>query len=158
MNGQEAVEDAVSSPDLKLDGSWRLADCRLTYADERVTRPLGNSAAGYLIYAPDGFVSESLNFATRDGTIVCLCVSGEFQVVEGRVFHYVSVSTDINLVGTVLERDVRIENGQLVLTASPAPSGGPGSRIEYFWDRADAATGRPGSTGRAPGRNRFASA
>jgi hypothetical protein len=53
------------------------------------------------------------------------------------VRHFISVSADINDVGTIREQSINLEHGRLTLSVSPAPAGGPGSVIDYVWNRAD---------------------
>ena len=40
---------------------------------------------------------------------------------------------------TVLEQSVNLEHGRLTRSVSPAPAGGPGSVMDYVWNRADSA-------------------
>jgi hypothetical protein len=124
---------------LDLSGAWHLADCYMVYANGKVQRPWGSSASGCLIYAPEGHMCKSLNYPKADGSIACMSSCGRYEVAGDRVRHLISVSTDINDIGTTEEHDIALEHGRLTLTASPAPAGGPGSIIHYVWHKAEAA-------------------
>jgi hypothetical protein len=156
MDGSDAALEGIAPVvGLDLTGTWHLADCILTYASGKEQRPWASSASGYLIYAPNGHMCKSLNYPSRDGSIGCISYCGEYQIVGDRVRHAISVSADIRDVGTVLEQTVHLEHGRLTLSVSPAPAGGPGSVIEYVWNRAEAAQHDNLSTPRAQNGNSF---
>lgn len=156
MDGSDAtIEGIAPVAGLDLIGTWHLADCTLTYANGKRRRPWASSVSGYLIYAANGHMCKSLNYPARDGSIACVSYCGEYQVVGDRVRHAISVSNDIREVGTVVEQTVNLERGRLVLSLSPAPAGGPGSVIEYVWNRAEAAQTDGPSTPRAQAGNSF---
>ncbi len=46
-------------------GAWHLVDWRIEYSDGGVTRPFGEGAHGYIIYADDGTMTASISKATR---------------------------------------------------------------------------------------------
>ncbi|MDA0663257.1 MAG: lipocalin-like domain-containing protein [Proteobacteria bacterium] len=138
MDGSDAAITGLAPVGgLDLTGVWHLADCRLTYASGKIQRPWGNSASGYLIYAPDGHMCQSLNYPAPDGRIACISYCGAYEVLADRVRHYISVSADVNDIGTVREQTIQLEHGRLTLSLSPAPAGGPGSVIDYVWNRAE---------------------
>lgn len=140
MDGSDAAISGIS-PVIALDltGTWHLSDCRLTYANGKVQRPWASSASGYLMYTPDGHMCQSLNYPAADGRIAFISYCGTYDIVANRVRHFISVSADIRDVGTVVEQSVNLEHGRLTLSVSPAPAGGPGSVMDYVWNRADAA-------------------
>jgi hypothetical protein len=123
---------------LDLSGAWHLADCYMVYANGKVQRPWGRSASGYLIYAPEGHMCKSLNYPKADGSIACISYCGRYEVAGDRVRHLVSVSADINDIGTTEEQTITLTHGRLTLSATPAPAGGPGSIIYSVWDKAEA--------------------
>lgn len=137
MDGSEAKDKVAAVSGIDLNGTWHLADYRLIYADGRVRRPWANSASGSLIYAPDGHMCLSLNFPTQSGRIDCRSVCGQYQIAENRVLHFITISADIREIGTVHDHAMTIEGRRLTLSLAPAPAGGPGSRVEYAWSRAE---------------------
>lgn len=155
MDGSEAIDGEVRTDDIDLNGTWHLADCRKIYADGRSRRPWGGSASGFLLYAPDGHVCITLNFPGGDGLVRCNSYCGRYEIVDDRVIHTVSVSADVEQIGTVREATILYTPELLTLTMSPAAGAGPGSSMEYVWRRAHAKGGGHGSTHRAPGENSF---
>jgi hypothetical protein len=140
MDGSDATISGLKPVQgLDLSGAWHLADCFMVLANGKVQRPWGRSASGYLIYAPEGYMCKALNYPKSDGSIACISSCGRYEISGERVRHLISVSADINDIGTTEEQTIAIAHGRLTLTASPAPAGGPGSFIHYVWDRADAA-------------------
>ena len=63
---------------------------------------------------------------------------GRYEVAGDRVRHLVSVSADINDIGTTEEQTITLTHVRLTLSATPAPAGGPGSIIYSVWDKAEA--------------------
>ena len=140
MDGSDAAMSGLTPVQgLDLSGAWHLADCYMVYASGKVQRPWGSSASGYLIYAPEGHMRKSLNYPEADGGIACISHCGRYEVAGDRERHLISVSADINEVGTTEEQTIALQDGRLTLSSSPAPAGGPGSVIHYFWNRAQAA-------------------
>lgn len=141
MDGSDAALSGLTPVrGLDLSGAWQLADCYMVYASGKVQRPWGSSATGYLIYAPEGHMCKSLNYPKADGGIACISHCGRYEVAGDRVRHLISVSADIDEIGTAEEQTIGLENGRLTLTASPAPAGGPGSVIHYIWNKQEAAS------------------
>ena len=137
MDGSDAISPGIAPvTGLDITGAWHLADCLLTYADGKTQRPWASSASGYLIYSPNGHMCKSLNYPTRSSQIDCISYCGQYEIVADRVYHSIAVSANIREVGTVLEQTISIENDRLVLSVSPAPAGGPGSTMQYIWNRA----------------------
>ena len=137
MDGSETKSKIAPVAGLNLCGTWHFADLLLTYGNGRVSRPWASSAAGALIYAPDGHMSLSLNYPSRSGRIECRSVCGQYEVVQDKVRHFIIVSADIREIGTVQEHAISLDGGRLTLSVSPAPAGGPGSRLDYVWVRAE---------------------
>tara|TARA_R110002072_G_scaffold19422_26_gene71981 strand:- start:2954 stop:3394 length:441 start_codon:yes stop_codon:yes gene_type:complete len=145
MDGSDAAMSGLTqAPATDLSGAWHLADCYMVYATGKVQRPWGSSASGYLIYTPEGHMCKSLNYPRANGNIACISYCGRYEVAGDRVRHLISVSADINKVGTIVEQTVAMEHGRLVFSASPAPAGGPGSVIYDIWNKAEAAIPAPG--------------
>lgn len=139
MDGSDAsISGLTAVRGLDLSGAWHLADCYMVYANGKVQRPWGRSASGYLIYAPEGHMCKSLNYPKADGSIACISYCGRYEVAGDRVRHLISVSADINDVGTTEEQTITLTHGRLTLSATPAPAGGPGSIIYSVWDKAEA--------------------
>lgn len=156
MDGSDgAIQGIAPVVGLDLSGTWHLADCILTYANGKIQRPWAHSASGYLIYAPNGHMCKSLNYPGKDGRIRCISYCGEYRIVENQVFHAISVSADIGDIGTTIGYTVTLEHGRLTLSRAPAPAGGPGSVIDYIWNRAEAAQPDAISTPRAQDGNVF---
>jgi hypothetical protein len=110
----------------------------MIYASGKVQRPWGSSASGYLIYASEVHMCKSLNYPKADGRIACISRCGRYEVVGDGVRHLISVSADINEVGTTEEQTIALRDDHLTLSSSPAPAGGPGSVIHYIWNKAQA--------------------
>jgi len=139
MDGSDAAMSGLTPVQgLDLSGAWHLADCYMIYASGKVQRPWGSSASGSLIYAPEGHMCKSLNYPKADGRIACISHCGRYEVVGDRVRHLISVSADIDEVGTTEEQTIALRDGHLPLSFSPAPAGGPGSVIHYIWNKAQA--------------------
>jgi len=150
MDGSDAISPGIAPvTGLDITGAWHLADCLLTYANGKTQRPWASSASGYLIYSPNGHMCLSLNYPGRTGNIECISYCGQYEIVADRVFHTIAVSANIRDIGTVLEQTVMIENDRLVLSVSPAPAGGPGSTLQYVWNRAQGQEFPMASTPRA---------
>ena len=133
MDGSDAaLADIAPVIGLDLTGTWHLADCRLTYSNDKIQRPWASSASGYLMYAPDGHMCKSLNYPAADGRIACISYCGTYDIADNRVRHFISVSADIRDVGTVLDQSVNLEHGRLTMSVSPAPAGGV---MDYVWNR-----------------------
>ena len=144
MDGSDAAISGLRPVQgIDLSGAWHLADCYMVYASGKVQRPWGSSASGYLIYAPEGHMCKSLNYPKADGGIACISHCGRYEVAGDRVRHSISVSADINEVGTTEEQTIAVAHDSLTLSASPAPAGGPGSIIYYIWNKAEAAFPAP---------------
>jgi hypothetical protein len=100
-----------------LAGAWRLVEW--TAGD---SHPLGEDAAGRLVYSDDGFMSAFL--ARADGWSDALAYSGAWELRDGEeVVHHVSLSTRGSFVGRDLVRSVSWLDGDLVLTTPPARDG-----------------------------------
>lgn len=137
MDGSETTSKIAPISGVDLSGTWHFADLRLTYADGRVTRPWASSASGALIYAPDGHMSLTLNYPGRGGRIECRSICGQYRIADGRLLHYIIASGDIREVGTIQEHEIALAGRSLTATVRPAPAGGPGSWLDYHWNRAD---------------------
>lgn len=137
MDGSDAISTGIAPvTGLDITGAWHFADCLLTYANGKTQRPWASSASGYLIYSPNGHMCKSLNYPTPSGQIDCISYCGHYEIAADRVFHSIAIGANIREVGTVLEKTVSIENHRLLLKVSPAAAGGPGSTMQYIWNRA----------------------
>ncbi len=111
--------------------------------------------SGYLVYAPDGHVCEVINFADSAGRIRSSAYCGSYRIDDDRIHHKIFVGADVNAVGTTRTAVVALDADRLTLTTTPAPGGGPGSRIEYHWARVNGARNGDASTRRALLENSF---
>lgn len=155
MDDGNDVTETPAARTVDLTGTWHLADCRIIYPGGKLARPWAGSAIGCLFYAPDGHMFESVSYPDRSGRVRCISYCGNYEVVEDRVYHYVTVSADIRDVGTVREQSFLYEEDLLTLCQSPAPAGGPGSSIQYLWRRAEPARRRGSEDSRASAGKRF---
>jgi hypothetical protein len=88
MDGSDAaIAGLAPVGGLNLTGVWHLADCRLTYASGKVQRPWASSASGYLIYAADGHMCQSLNYPAADGRIACISYCGAYESLIQKFLH-----------------------------------------------------------------------
>jgi hypothetical protein len=115
----------------QLIGTWRLVDFLYTDAAGKTSQPENGMTGGLIIYTADGYVAMATQ--REDGGF--LSYFGRYEVGENHLVHHVEMSPDAALVGTRQQRAARLEDGRLVLTASPTIIGGPGTSADLVWQR-----------------------
>ena len=149
MQGNETKEIA-SNP---LVGTWRLI-CWYNVSDDGAkTYPLGEAATGYISYSNDGFVFVHLMAAKRPlyavndpfcGTLEedaaamksHITYAGRYEYRGNDVVHLVTHASCPNWVGTEQVRTVRLDGGQLELSAAGARLQGRPVTAYVLWERA----------------------
>lgn len=141
------TEDEVAE---KLMGAWDLVSWFETRPDGTIDYPLGEDAAGQILYTADGHVSAQLvrrnlaRFAEEDLRKATEAERAEawngyfgyfgtysIDVQQQAVIHHVKGSWFPNLVGTDQVRRYRFEGARLILDAETA-----WGRVEIIWERA----------------------
>ena len=134
-------------------GTWRLVSMEARTSAGQVNYPLGKDAGGFIMYAPDGYMSAVLykadreRFGTRDimaGTEPQLANASrtyvsyvaKYEVRGGRVHHAVEASMFPDWVGTTQERIFQFEGNRLTLSTDPIPLGGVQMTVVLIWERA----------------------
>lgn len=135
-----------------LVGAWRLVSYE-AHGPGGVLYPLGEDAAGYIMYTPDGYMSVSMMAAGRrnfvDGdmlsgtndekieaaeTYVSYC--GRYDYQGDRVVHMVEAAFFPNRVGTEQVRYVELDGDTLTLRTPPMVLGGVSRQGRIVWRRA----------------------
>ena len=135
-----------------LIGAWRLVTYE-AHAGDEVSYPLGEDAAGYIMYTPDGYMSVLItaagrpNFASDDilggtdeeklaaaSTFLAYC--GRYEYLGDRVIHKIETAFYPNRVGTEQTRYVHQEGDELVLTTPPMVIRGQSRSGRLIWERA----------------------
>ena len=135
-----------------LIGAWRLVTYE-AHAGDEVSYPLGEDAAGYIMYTPDGYMSVLItaagrpNFASDDilggtdeerlaaaSTFLAYC--GRYEYLGDRVVHKIETAFYPNRVGTEQVRYVHQEGDELVLTTPPMVIRGTSRSGRLIWERA----------------------
>jgi hypothetical protein len=135
----------------QLVGTWSLQLWERQRADGAIDYPVGRDATGYLTYTSDGYVfvmvmrpgrphftTDSLVGGTDEeraraaSTFWSYC--GRYAAGDGRVIHYVELSSFPNWSGTVQQRAFNVCGDVLTLTVSQGlPAGTTTSRL--VWHR-----------------------
>jgi len=133
--------DAVS-PLAPFHGTWRLVGRRVTHADGRITYPTGDNPRGFIMYAPDGYMAVEFFMPMKgpDGTVAerFLAYAGPYELKGDTMLHHLQVSAQPENIGKTFERLVSFENGDLLLSTSPDPQAGPGSKGSMIWRKVSA--------------------
>src|SRR5688500_10398462 len=108
-------EGIMSNP---LVGMWKLVWLERIGADDATSRV--DDPIGFLIYTPDGWMSEAFEYRGPDGATSHVLYCGTYEVQGDRVFHRPSVHTNAELVGANLERTFVAEGHRFTLTAQSA--------------------------------------
>jgi hypothetical protein len=135
-----------------LVGTWRLISWENRDADGNIVYPLGEDAAGYIMYGPDGYMfvaimrSDRANFAVGDllsgsmeekayaaGTYVSYC--GRYEFRGDTVIHHVELSLFPNWVGVEQERLVEVSGDRLTVSTRPMLFGGAQRTAHLVWER-----------------------
>ena len=133
-------------------GTWRLISMEGRLSDGTVTYPLGADTRGYIMYAPDGYVSVVISGNTRPslGTSDLLAGSDEQLAAAARTFisyagrysvdgelvrHAVDISLFPDWAGGIQERHYRFEGNRLTLSTDPILWGGKERTAVLVWER-----------------------
>jgi Lipocalin-like domain len=116
-------------------GTWQLIDWRIEYSDGGVTRPFGDGAHGYIIYAADGTMTASIAMAGRENFGLASArnasadqkaeafdsyfhYAGSWRIDGEDVVHSVAMSLNPDMTGTDQRRLAQFQsNGELTLSA-----------------------------------------
>jgi len=133
-------------------GTWRLVSFEIRRADGQVRYPLGQDAAGYIIYNEDGYVSVAImspnrpKFASGDifgGTTeekvaaadIYISYCGRYEIQEDKVIHRIEVSFFPNWIGADQERIFDLDGERLSLSTPPFLIGGVQQTAHMVWER-----------------------
>ena len=126
-------------PLTQLHGTWRLMGRRVTGADGKVFFSTGDNPRGFLIYAPDGYMSVAFFMPMPDkaGKIAerFIAYSGRWELDGDHMRHFCDVHSNPENLGVTAHRKVSFEDGKLLLGNAPDPIGGPGSKSDMIWQR-----------------------
>jgi hypothetical protein len=137
-------------------GAWRLLSLEARTSTGDVSYPYGKDAAGYLLYAGEGYMSVSVmqacrtNFASPDDLQAPAeeklaafdtysSYSGRYEVRGQKVIHHVEISLFPNWTGKEQERYFELSGDRLTLSASPILIGGVEQKLVAIWQRLPAA-------------------
>ncbi|MFM2409179.1 MAG: hypothetical protein RL481_7 [Pseudomonadota bacterium] len=116
-------------------GTWQLVDWRIEYGDGGITRPFGERAQGYIIYAADGTMTASIakgeraNFGIANARNAStnqkaqafdsyFHYAGPWRIDGDDVVHSVTMSLNPDMTGTDQRRRAQFQgNGELTLSA-----------------------------------------
>ncbi|RAJ32107.1 lipocalin-like protein [Kitasatospora sp. SolWspMP-SS2h] len=125
-----------------LVGVWQLIAHYYLEEDGSISEgPLGDDAAGLLIYHQDGYMAASLmrtrpadsDEAYLGSTDDFLSYSGRWQVRGDTVVHRVSIGSHARVVDTEQVREIVLRDGGLRLQRR---LGGPHAHVVMDWQRA----------------------
>jgi hypothetical protein len=133
-------------------GAWRLLSLEARTSTGEVSYPYGKDAAGYLLYAREGYMSVSVmqaqrtNFASPDDLRAPAeeklaafdtysSYSGRYEVRGKKVIHHVEISLFPNWIGTEQERYFEFSQNRLTLSAPPMRIGGAELNLVAIWQR-----------------------
>ena len=137
--------------DNRFLGTWKLVSWEMRDSEGNVIYPYGKDAIGFLIYAPDGYMSATLtkpnrpHFATQDflgGTLeeqalaaqTYLAYCGRYEIKEKSVLHCIETSLLPNWVGIVQERFYEFKDGRLSLSTPPLLLKGKQQFAYLIWE------------------------
>ena len=131
-----------------LLGAWHLVRWSLEYADGRASEfPLGESAAGIIMYTSDGHVGATLMRGDRPSAAPAsvtekaqaygdsFAYAGRYEVRDGTVYHSIDVATNPALIGITSTRHIELAGGHLVLSGPDFAAGSPRTQ-RIVWQRA----------------------
>lgn len=103
-----------------LTGMWKLVSLERTGGDGQVSR--ADDPVGFLIYTPEGWLSEAFEYRNADGTTNHVLYCGAWEASGDTVTHIPSVHVNADLVGARLDRTFAIEDDgtRFTLTAGSA--------------------------------------
>lgn len=99
-------------------GMWKLVSLERTLDSGDVFR--AGSPTGFLIYTPEGWLSEAFEYRNDDGSTSHIIYCGRYEVQGDTVTHIPSVHINPDLVGQRLDRTFSIEGDRFTLTSGPA--------------------------------------
>jgi lipocalin-like protein len=136
-----------------LVGTWRLVSWENRTVDGRISYPLGDDAAGFILYTDDGYMAVAImrrgreSFAAEDllggsrdekahaaETYVSYC--GRYEYRGDSVIHYVELSLFPNWSGVEQERLVEVAGNRLNLSTRPMVFQGIQQSAHLVWERA----------------------
>jgi hypothetical protein len=109
-------------------GMWKLVSLERTSADNVVTQ--ASDPVGFLIYTPEGWLSEAFEYRNADGSTSHVIYCGTYEVEGETVTHIPSVHTNPELVGARLDRTFAIDGDHFTLTAHSS-----GGTAVLIWER-----------------------
>lgn len=133
-------------------GTWRLVTYEVRSSDGQVSYPLGKDAAGYILYAEDGYMSVAFmqsnrpKFAAKTlgegstgekaaATDTYQSYCGKYEVQGEMVIHHVEVSLFPNLFGVDLKRTFTFDGNRLTLSPRPSLVDGKEQASHLIWER-----------------------
>ena len=135
-------------------GAWTLEDWRIEYSDGRVTRPFGDAAHGYIVYAENGIMSAAIASASRRPFGVANArtapaseksnafdsyfhYAGRWRVDGEDVVHDVTMALNPDMMGTAQVRRAEFDGeSDLTLSALESLPGDASRRHILKWRRA----------------------
>ncbi len=98
-----------------LVGMWKLVSLERIGAGDDTSRV--DDPIGFLIYTPEGWMSEAFEYRSEDGTPFHTLYCGTYDVRGDVVIHRPSVHSNEELVGASLERSFAVEESRFTMTA-----------------------------------------
>lgn len=148
MTDSTAVDSSSRTQAADLVGTWKLIAASGVIRGEQNEAPYGVGPTGWLTYFADGRMTSLISYGGRkplraipkieeqaEAFKTFLAYAGRYTIREGKVIHHVEICSIPNYVGKDLERDVRIQGDQLVLTTPPTLVNGSIQSIELIWQR-----------------------
>ena len=136
----------------RLVGTYRLRTFRDIADDGEVREPLGAHPVGFILYAPERWMSAVLMAADRpnfaEGDILAgsdeeriaafgtaSAYAGRWSIDDGLVVHQLEAATFPNWVGTVQRRPYELDGDELRLHPPELLMNGKMRRSELVWER-----------------------
>jgi Lipocalin-like domain len=132
-------------------GTWQLVDWRIEYSDGGVTRPFGEGAHGYIIYAADGTMTASIAKGSRETFGIANArnahadqkaqafdsyfhYAGPWRIDGEVVVHTVTMSLNPDMTGTHQRRRAQFHaNDELTLSAKERLKDGTERQHILLW-------------------------
>ena len=115
-----------------LAGTWSLVSWEHADSEGAITYPYGRDPLGYIIYAPDGYMSVAIMNPDRQSELAgnttldpqerllafetYFSYCGPYTIQGNTVTHHIQISLDPTLVGTSRDRNFAFEGNRLVLS------------------------------------------
>ena len=128
-----ADENAASINAETLVGTWLLQEHVTTTNGKR--RMTGEGHRGLLIYEKSGYMIVGINFSDQSPGVF---YGGTYWVMDGKVFHEVSLSSAPQRLGKMLARTIHLEEPDLTLRDGDEVDG-----AEIRWRRASSEALKP---------------